>query len=309
MNLPLVSVVIPTFNSAWSLKEAIESVLAQTYEQLEILVIDDGSTDNTAEVVAEFSDIITYMRQNNMGVSVARNCGILSSHGKYIAFLDSDDIWFPNKIELQVALMEEHSNLDVVYTDHCHTDAEGVIGEPKTACFNASEPVYYQLLAGNFINTSTVMVRLTAIAKSGVFSADFSGAEDYDLWLRLAKSGEFGHVCTVLATYRKHQFNTTKTTSYSRQEANFCNRLWRNSQHDPKACALLKPKMARVFRKLGNREWQDGRYTHARQAIQKSMKYGDYRWKSVVQILASFSPPVLIRKIESLFATQRTPTE
>ena len=114
---PLVSVIIPTFDRATWVREAIASVLAQTYTHLELIVVDDGSHDATPEVVQEFGQALTYIQQAHAGVSAARNRGVTASRGALVAFLDSDDLWLPRKIAAQVALLQQQPQAQVCYTD------------------------------------------------------------------------------------------------------------------------------------------------------------------------------------------------
>src|SRR5688572_29700745 len=117
MTQPLVSVIIPTFNRASCVGAAIASVLAQTYTPLELIVVDDGSSDHTSTVVSAFAPRLVYMQQTHGGVSAARNRGVAASHGELVAFLDSDDLWLPGKVAAQVALLQAHSEIQACYTN------------------------------------------------------------------------------------------------------------------------------------------------------------------------------------------------
>ncbi|MBI3009552.1 MAG: glycosyltransferase family 2 protein, partial [Candidatus Omnitrophica bacterium] len=116
MSFPLVSVIIPTYNRASMLREALESVRHQTVKDLEILVIDDGSTDETTQVVAGFGEPAIYFKQLNQGVAAARNLGIRKSRGVFVAFLDSDDLWYPQKLERQIDYLSTHPDIGLLYT-------------------------------------------------------------------------------------------------------------------------------------------------------------------------------------------------
>jgi glycosyltransferase involved in cell wall biosynthesis len=184
--LPQISVIIPTYNRATLLQEAIDSVLAQTYQDFELLVVDDGSTDQTNELVTEYGERITYIFQENRGVSSARNLGIQSSTGQFIAFLDSDDLWLPEKLEQQVAIMEHHSDLQL-----CHTEEiwirRGVRVNPKKKHKKYSGYIFPYCLPLCVISPSSVMIRRTLFAKVGYFDEHLPACEDYDLWLRITK--------------------------------------------------------------------------------------------------------------------------
>src|SRR3990172_2985097 len=129
MPLPLVSVVIPTYNSAQFIGEAVRSVLEQTYSHHEVIVVDDGSTDNSEDVLRLFGERIQYIHQENRGPSAARNGGIRLAKGDYICFLDADDLWLPGELEVQVSFMGCHKDVGLVLSDHGEDDSTGIVSE------------------------------------------------------------------------------------------------------------------------------------------------------------------------------------
>jgi glycosyltransferase involved in cell wall biosynthesis len=188
---PYVSVVIPAYRIAGYLGEGIASVVAQTFTDFEIIVINDGSPD-TAElerVIAPFLDRIVYIKQDNQGAGAARNAGLRAARGKYIAFLDGDDLWEPNHLKQQIALIESGPGYDLVYAD------SEIFGQTKShfrTCMEANPSVgeltFESLLAGRCsVNTSTVVARREPILEVGLFDTTLRNAQDFDLWLRLAK--------------------------------------------------------------------------------------------------------------------------
>jgi|APSaa5957512535_1039671.scaffolds.fasta_scaffold08822_3 glycosyltransferase involved in cell wall biosynthesis len=185
----LVSIVIPTFNRSHTIKRAIESVVSQTYSDWELIVVDNSSTDDTLEVLSEFSGInISVLTVDNKGViGHSRNVGINNSKGRYIAFLDSDDWWDKEKLSISISLLE-NNNIDLVYHD-CLVMSSG---RPKrTHCRKLSENSLKDLIVnGNTLITSSVVVSRFSIINAGCFneSRDTIGWEDYHLWLKLAKS-------------------------------------------------------------------------------------------------------------------------
>lgn len=211
-----VSVVIPTYNRANYIVSAIESVLCQTTPVDEILVIDDGSTDNTAEVVGKLAKV-RYIRQKNAGPSAARNRGIRESRGSLIAFHDSDDLWAPEKIALQVAQLERNPKLDFTfgYMSNFSSDHDPIVPEIKDHAIDralnaGSDDVpnaFNLLLEDNFIPTPTVLLKRTCIEKVGAFDETLRCAEDYDLWLRIAATSKIGFINQVLLRRRRHESN------------------------------------------------------------------------------------------------------
>ena len=214
--MALVSVVIPAYNQGAFIGEAIRSVLAQTFRDFDLHVIDDGSTDDTKEVVESFDDErLRYFRQENSGLpAVSRNVGIARSRGEFIAFLDSDDSWLPEKLEREVKAMRENLNCGIVASNYKivgdHPLAGGV-GLPRGI---PTGRVFEKLLHANFICCiSTLMVRRSALQKAGVFEPSLRIGEDYDLWLRITHDCEFEHVEKVSGFYRIHKQSVTKGNS------------------------------------------------------------------------------------------------
>ena len=186
-SVPPVSVIIPTYNSASSLRAAIQSVLDQSYSEFEVLVIDDGSTDDTEGVVRSFDNHVSYFRQENRGAGAARNHGIARCHGKYVAFLDSDDLWLPTKLAEQIPILDRDAEIGLAYTDWAVVPEQG---EPEPSYLSsqpaASGYVFDQLVQCGFILTSGTVVRRSCLDEIGNFDEDLSIAQDYDLWLRIS---------------------------------------------------------------------------------------------------------------------------
>jgi len=206
--VPQVSVIIPTYNCARYLPEAIDSVLAQTYRDFEIIVVDDGSTDDTPDVLARYGEAILVIRQPNQGRGAARNAGILAARGQYIAFLDADDLWLPRKLEKQMALFEERSEIGWVYSDYRYFGDTSTGDDSFFGRHSLRPPpegwILVKLLAGCITSTITVMARAACFRQVGLFDPSLVRAQDYDMWIRLACRSEVGCVDNVLALYRQH---------------------------------------------------------------------------------------------------------
>lgn len=226
---PEVSVITPAFNRSAYLVMAVDSVLAQTFDKWELIVVDDGSTDKTREVLAPYlSDPrIRYYYQSNKGQSAARNLGISVARGRYIGFLDSDDIWLPDKLALQVAVFERFPDIGVVHGDEITIDAQGrPISSHNMARYSGS--VTAQLLADNFVSMTTALARKDCFDVLGGFDEADRIAEDYELWLRLSTRYQFHYEPGHVTLYRSmpDQLSTNKIARYAANE-----RILRNFFH------------------------------------------------------------------------------
>ena len=182
---PQVSVIIPTFNRGWILREAIDSVLNQSVQDFELLVIDDGSTDDTPDILCEYGDAIRRIRQENRGVSAARNRGIAAAKGTYIAFLDSDDLWMPEKLCTQIDFFRDHPNILICQTEEIWI-RRGVRVNPKKRHKKPSGMIFEPSLELCLVSPSAVMIHQALFDRVGLFDEAFRICEDYDLWLRIA---------------------------------------------------------------------------------------------------------------------------
>ena len=181
-----VSVVIPTFNRAMKTARAVASILYQTFTDYDIIVVDDGSKDNTREVLRQFGAKIRYIAQpSNRGVSAARNRGIRESNAPWIAFLDSDDYWLPQKLELQMAFFKTHPKAAICQTQEIWI-RNGRYANPKKRHQKPSGDVFEPSLRICLISPSAVMLRRSLITDVGFFDEGLPVCEDYDLWLRIA---------------------------------------------------------------------------------------------------------------------------
>lgn len=183
-DVPLVSVIIPTFNRAGLLARAIDSVLSQTFASLELIVVDDGSTDATDALLARYGARLTVVRQPNRGVSAARNSGVARARGEWIALLDSDDEWLPDKLDRQVAYCAQHPETVICQTEELWI-RNGVRVNPKQRHAKVGGMIFEQCLPLCLVSPSAVMLRRSLLTAVGGFDERLPACEDYDLWLRL----------------------------------------------------------------------------------------------------------------------------
>lgn len=201
----LVSVVIPAYNTGYYVSHAIESVLAQSYPNIQIVLINDGSVDKTDREIERYlpNDRIKYIYQDNMGPSATRNVGIINSDGSLIAFLDSDDIWLPNKIEKQLNKLYE-SGADIIYSGRKIIDKAGnpLSHIPSHKFYRGY--VLEKIYIDNFICMSSVLIKKTIFNDIGLFDTNLKMSEDYEFWLRAATKYVFDYVDESLVEYRIH---------------------------------------------------------------------------------------------------------
>ncbi|MBU2521270.1 MAG: glycosyltransferase [Proteobacteria bacterium] len=182
---PLVSVIIPTYNRGWAIKEAVDSVLAQDFTDFELIVVDDGSTDNTQDILNSYKEDIIVLHQGNKGVSAARNRGIASASGQYIAFLDSDDLWLPQKLSTQVDFFNANPEALICQTEEKWI-RNGIFVNPKKRHRKLSGNIFEQSLYLCLVSPSAVMMKRSLFEKAGMFDETLSACEDYDMWLRVS---------------------------------------------------------------------------------------------------------------------------
>ena len=315
----LVSVIIPSYNSAAYLPEAIESVLAQSYRPLEIIVIDDGSTDNTREQLQPYLTKISYLYQANQGVSAARNAGIRRASGELIAFLDADDTWAPEKLARQVEAFRPHPEAGVCFTDFSKFNDTGIL-RPSSLTENLQRwarehpdvaedvsfgSLYPELLQHNCVVTISVLARREALQAAGPFDETFRMCEDYDLWLRLALSYPFVYLNRVLCGYRYRP--DSSSGPLEAREA-----LW--DIHNIKVLEkhlhnhwIPAEYQAMVRQLLSHRSFLSGRkhfdrdlFREARGLFSRCVRYGPSRAKHWVYFLATMLPPPMIETLRLL---------
>ena len=213
--MPRVSVVIPTYNRGELLCETIDSVLAQTYHDFEIIVVDDGSTDNTAQLLSRYQDDVrlVYRAHKNSGVAATRNYGIRLARGEFLAFLDSDDRWLPQKLERQVQFADAHPEYGLIATEISNFNKRGVVVETKNkaAAYRIKNGhVVEELLFGNWIQTSTVLARRECVQAVGGFDEEVGQfGEDWLTWMRIASRSPIYFLPEPLVEYRIHEESLT----------------------------------------------------------------------------------------------------
>ncbi|MFA5038111.1 MAG: glycosyltransferase [Candidatus Omnitrophota bacterium] len=213
-----VSVIIPTYNCAKFLPDALDSVLKQTFQDFEIIVVDDGSTDNTRGLIKSYMDKhpgkINYVYQENMGLACARNTAIRHSKGEYIAILDADDMFMPNRLEEEIQAFERNPGIGVVHANISWLSEEGgVLSTPKRNKKVLSGNIFNAIfLRDAHVSISTILVKKECFDKAGLFDENLTrlGCEDRDMWLRISQHYPFLYIDNVLGLYRLRQGSMSK---------------------------------------------------------------------------------------------------
>jgi len=266
-----VSVIIPTYNQADYICDAIKSVLNQTYEDFEIMVIDDGSTDNTKDVLTEYNRKIRYLYQENQGAASARNLGIRESKAEYVAFLDSDDLWFPDKLAIQMDVFNKKPDMGLVCSSCIEFDKDkeaNYIIRPR----NYRGCSFGDLFIENFIQTSTAVVKREVFEKAGLFDEGLKVAEDYDMWLRIAKFYPIHFMKEPLVKYRVNQRGLLKTQSYRiNQEHIYIFKKYLQDNEIQISKSLRQQRLAKEYYKLGKINFYNSNIIEAKNNIAKAI--------------------------------------
>lgn len=209
-----VSVIIPAYKGAAFIAQSIDSVLAQSYPDIELIIVNDGSPDNSAAIIQPYlvDPRVKYIEQQNAGVAAARNTGIRDAAGEYIALVDQDDLWLPDKLARQVEYLDAHPEIALVHSNIYFVDEAGErIPNPEWAWVAPSSGrVLPELVQRNSICTCTVLMRKSALEQAGLFRQELAPADDWDLWLRIAARHPIGFVDAVTACYRVHPENESR---------------------------------------------------------------------------------------------------
>lgn len=220
--MPEVSIVIPSYNSEKYIETTLNSVLNQTFTDIEIIVIDDGSIDRSPAIIRSFGSPVRLISQRNSGVSTARNRGISEASGEFICFVDSDDYWFPEKIASQMEVFRAHPEVGAVYSSFLpwRSDDHECFPPPGSYILEGSKEeidpeysgwVYHLFLLDCWMLTSTSMFRREVLDKCGVFDSTLPCGEDWDLWLRIAREYPIIKLKRPTTLYRQHKLQTTQS--------------------------------------------------------------------------------------------------
>lgn len=305
---PTVSVVIPAYNAAPLLPDTIDSVLDQTYAHVEVIVVDDGSADETPEILADYGDAIRAIRQENAGSASARNRGIEAAEGEYIALLDADDRWLPRKLERQMQQLTTHPDLLWNYTDWLHVD--GTTGETiyraSQVVDHPSGDVLRPLIGRLFIPPSTEVIRRDVFEEVGLYDESrlHRISEDWEFTLRVAERYPVGYVNEPLVKRPRHPGKKTSTMDLEHALQSRRAIIEKAIQRNPDRLADLRdPALANLYTKIG-RKWLDREErATARSMFGQALRHVPTYWRAWIYAVATFLPRPLLRVLGRLRTT------
>ena len=277
-----VTVIIPAYNSAKHLPGALESVFKQTYRDFELVVVDDGSTDDTRKVLEGYKNRITYLYQENGGPSKARNTAIRAAKGRYVAFLDADDLWLPHKLEQQMKLIESDPRLGLVFSDAEYFDGEPpLVGSywKQRGCYDEmiSESrmirnAFSKLMAINPILPSTALVKKDCFDKTGLFDEALRYVEDKEMWLRISRYYSMACVPHPLVKRRVHGYSPKQVASVQESIIHVVKKIERAYPEDvAREKVNTKKILGPLYYKLGRIYLDGDDFARARRAFGSSL--------------------------------------
>lgn len=332
MKNPKVSVVIPSYNTADYIVAAIESVFDQSYSDYEIIVIDDGSTDNLKEVLEPYMDRIRYHYQENKGLAGARNTGMRLANGEYITYLDADDIWLEDNLQIKCNLLDSHPDVDAISSDFCVFNNNGIMHERGITksfpffrrtqqtfadIFSTVETIttpkgntvrfYYgnifdKLIFGNFILPTSVVYRKSSGERTGEYREELRNQEDYEYWLRYTQHCSFGYVDEVLAKYRRH---SKQLTDHSKIEEMFTNiigivRQYKDYLYNANKHSIYNKRMADLLVNFSKVQINKNDKKKARELLFESLTLNRFQLEAYISLIISFLPLHLVTNLRKL---------
>jgi glycosyltransferase involved in cell wall biosynthesis len=293
-----VSVVIPAFNAGRWIAGTLDSVYAQTFRDFEVVVVDDGSDDNTAEVLAACERGVRYIRKDNGGENSARNAGVREARGRYVAFVDADDFWMAEKLEQQIKVLEVDSDRAWVYSDALiyEDDVAAIVGRIGRKTTLHSGDILEKLILSNFIAMSTSVVRRSAFDAVGAFDESLRQGGDWDMWLRLAAKYSAFVVDQPLTVYRRHLSSATGVMDLPRRLTDLFKVLDRALVLEPERLGPLKDRaVANLY--AGHAQWllRRGDISLAREAALQAVRSDPAGTRGAREWVASCMPRRLLQ--------------
>jgi hypothetical protein len=271
--MPTVSVIIHTYNNEKFIAETVESVLNQTYKDYEIIVVDDGSEDGTRDALIPYMQKIRYHYKENGGIASAKNAGICLSQTEFVAFLDHDDLWVPDKLQLQMECFNENLQVGLVYSKYTSfRDGKELRTKPEKGY---SGWIFKELLSKSFIQTSTVVVKRECLDAVGPYDETFSLGDEYDMFLRIAQKFQCGFVDKGLTRYRVHDTNASNNDFlFDNENLGVYKKVYNNfTDIDGVEKKILRKRIARYSMKVAEGLYRQGKQEESKKYQMEANNY------------------------------------
>ena len=311
MSRAKVSVVIPLYDCEGYIGEALKSVLAQTYPVHEIIVVDDGSTDGTRRAMEPYMGRITYIHQRKRGVAAARNTGIANASGDFIAFLDADDLWLCEKLQLQMGYLESHPEYALVYSDMKTFDQTGIIHESVKTWLGMSPPsgwIFKELFWETLFAADATVFAKECVDTVGLFDESLEAGEDYHMWLRIARHYQIGYLDKPLTLYRQHAGMTTRRVGKTLRDGVPWEvaAVTKTLQSYPEATrelgkTMVRKRISRPYYFLGCDRLTQGDHREARRLLARALRYWPNNWNYQIRYLVTFFPPSQVARFKKFY--------
>ncbi len=300
----LVSIIMPVYNGERFIGEALDSILMQSYKNFELIVINDGSTDNTLEILQQyktrFDERLLIINQPNQGQVVAKNKGLNLARGDFISFLDSDDRWHPRKLESQIDLLLKNPSVGLCYTEAVLIDERGNQIGYRTVNPSYIGKCFNKLIMGNCITASSVLLKRECIDKVGSFDTSLTACENWDLWLRISRISELKYIKKPLTYYRIHQEHMSKDLDKMRNARLQVLSKYKNVL--PKD--VYKAALFKVYSHFAGSYLWNLQLVKARQDAYRALKIKPWFWSGYLILLKSFLGKknlLFLRKLKKKF--------
>jgi glycosyltransferase involved in cell wall biosynthesis len=287
---PLVSVVIPCFNSERWLNETLDSVFSQTYSNIEVIVVDDGSVDNTKNIVLNYNKQMTYVYQQNKGPAVARNIGIKKANGEYIAFLDSDDLWEENKLSKQVSYLEKNKDISLVFSNVKVINSDGTYLYTRyKKVSKEKEKLIKAFFMGEIgMNTPTIVARKTALDSIGGFDESLPMREDHYLLMTMAEKFSIHHFDEPLASIRINEGSMSRTAELDRIFSLYEPFVLKSIKRFPYIAKCKRLAFSNINMSVSRSYWKLGYYQKSINNILKAIYYKPLKLRNYVYLILTF---------------------
>ncbi|MEW6544055.1 MAG: glycosyltransferase [Nitrospirota bacterium] len=298
--MPKVSVVVPVYNGERYLREALDSVFAQTFRDYEVVCVDDGSKDGSLDILQSYGTKVTVLRQVNQGACAARNAGVQATSAPYVAFLDQDDRWYPHKLEQQVAVLETEPDVVLVLCNSDRMDEHGrriQVGAALAERVTRRRSPLGRLIDEDQLLSSAMLVRREALVRAGLYDPELRGFEDFDLSARLRQQGRFEFLEQPGMCYRVHAASLSHAAGGAvvRSRERFLLKMRTLYAGDRERQRLIRTMLAECYSDWGLREVGAGNRAEGRRLLLRSISENPIKFRTYSRLIRSLLPTGSVR--------------